>query len=60
MAMRRFASACARTASAPAGAGSSTPWYSTLCRAMNSLRTAQNRAAFIGQGVPWLGAPSLP
>ncbi len=43
-----------------AGAGWSTPAYSTPWRAMNSLRTVQNSGAFMGQGEPWLLLSYLP
>ena len=56
----RLASSCARNASGAAGAGASTPSYSTPYRAMNCLRTAQNCSELIGQGTPWLAASYLP
>ena len=60
MTTSKLCRACASRSFASAGAGSSTPAYSTPWRCMNSLRTVQNSGAFMGHGVPWLLLSYLP
>ncbi len=50
----------ARERPASVGAGSSTPSYVTPYFSMKAWRTAQNAGAFMGCGVPWLAASTLP